>query len=87
MLSEDMPKQLQFPNDEIRILTTTQRVVDAVIGCRHQWGFPQTASEMHDHYSVVRFDSHQTCTVCGRQRFFDFETMEVGPMFQKRAQL
>ncbi len=78
---------IEFPHDEVRILTGVERVFEALIGCRHQWGFPQTTDEMQEHYRVVGFDSHQTCTQCGRQRFFNFKLVEAGPMFQKRAQL
>jgi len=78
----------QFPHDEIRILTGVSQVIESLFGCSHEWGWPVTAKEMKAHYAVVApFNSHQTCTLCGRQRFFNFETVEPGPMFERRAQL
>ncbi len=91
MIQEALPivsKKLQFPHDDIRILTGVDQVLENLFGCRHQWGFPLTSKDMREHYKVVApFNSHQTCTNCGRHRFFNFQTVEPGPMFTKRAKI
>jgi len=78
---DDMPK---LKKDDVHILTGTDGVLESLFGCRHQWGFPRTSPDMKQHYEKP-FNSHQTCTVCGRQRFFNFDTMKIGPMFRKRV--
>lgn len=54
----------------------------AVLGCQHEWTFPiRTPAAKLGKLYPAGFDSHQCCTVCGRKRFYSFQTMEVGPEF------
>jgi hypothetical protein len=76
-----------FPRDEIRTLTRIHQVIEKLFGCRHEWGFPISSEDMREYYQMVGKDSHQTCTICGRQRFFDFETLKPGPMFMRRVKI
>jgi len=69
-----------------RLPTFTERLVAAVIGCSHRgkdfgWAWPQRSRVDDGLVFPAGFDSVQTCSACGQQRFFKEKTLTPGPLF------
>ncbi len=52
--------------------------------CYHSWSFPiRMTREKHSY--PWPYDSHQTCTDCGAERYYDTGTMSSGPLFHREV--
>jgi len=55
---------------------------DVLFGCNHNWSFPVT---MKKYSYPAPFDGHQTCTDCGAERYYRWDTAEGGPLFNREV--
>jgi len=72
----------------IELYSWFERFMDWWLGCRHNWGFPFRSRGMEYPHP---YDAHQTCNVCGKSRFYQFQgvrtdiedvSVHVGPLFR-----
>lgn len=79
----ELQPNLELPRG-LELVTFGIRVTDIMFGCglHHNWSFPFTTKTFK---YPRQYDSHQTCTGCGRQRFFNSKTMEHGEQFHVKV--
>jgi hypothetical protein len=52
----------------------------AIFGCHHRWSFPiRLPRRRYDH----PWDSSQTCTRCGAERWYSFRLVKAGPQISR----
>jgi hypothetical protein len=68
--------------NKTQLVPWPERIMNMILGpCVHSWGFPFSVPGVK---YPAPYDSHQTCTACGKRRFFNFQKMEAGPLFRPK---
>jgi hypothetical protein len=73
------PRGLVLPPN-IQLFTFFDRVYDSLVGCStHEWSFPFTSPGQE---YPEGYDSHRSCTACGKQQLYNFRKARPGQLFR-----